>query len=212
MRNLEDCKAEVFRRSEERIKERKRKRNRVLVCCIPLCLLLVVGGFWLKPLLQPMDEIEKINAGPTPVPDRELGGLPESELIGGVTVASVEITDKTGAAEVSFRVTDAENVEALGGFVAMFFDIPTGKESVSDGQDRDTIIDEYELRTKYGLDEMLADYKFVFRGTTGETLKLRLYRNYLYNEDNGCVVVLSDTQLTTLTAQLEQAKGERINK
>ena len=42
MRELNECRAEVFRRSEKRIKARKR-RNSVLAWCIPLCLLI---GVW----------------------------------------------------------------------------------------------------------------------------------------------------------------------
>lgn len=42
MRELNECTAEVFRRSENRIKERKKKRNHVLAWCIPLCLLIAV--------------------------------------------------------------------------------------------------------------------------------------------------------------------------
>ncbi|MBE6608913.1 MAG: hypothetical protein E7633_10220 [Ruminococcaceae bacterium] len=42
MREITECTAEVFRRSENRIKERKRNRNRILAMCIPLCLILTV--------------------------------------------------------------------------------------------------------------------------------------------------------------------------
>lgn len=42
MRELNECRAEVFRRSENRIKARKR-RSRILALCIPLCLLI---GLW----------------------------------------------------------------------------------------------------------------------------------------------------------------------
>ena len=42
MRNFEERKAEIFRRSENRIKERKRNRSCVLMVCIPLCLLITV--------------------------------------------------------------------------------------------------------------------------------------------------------------------------
>ncbi|MDE5995971.1 MAG: hypothetical protein K2G56_03545 [Eubacterium sp.] len=38
MRELNECTAEVFRRSEKRIKKHRRIRNRVLAVCIPLCL------------------------------------------------------------------------------------------------------------------------------------------------------------------------------
>lgn len=38
MRNFEERKAEIFRRSEDRIKERKRTRNRITVWCVSLFL------------------------------------------------------------------------------------------------------------------------------------------------------------------------------
>lgn len=227
MRNLEDCKAEVFRRSEERIKERKRKRTRVLACCIPLCLLLVASGIYMRPLFEPMDEIGGINAGPTAMPDRELGGL----ATGTVNYTSVQITDKTGSTEVSEKITDAKKVETLSNFMALYFDVPTlkyntvavemnGKESsdgtekeeTTSGQNRDTVIDEYELKVKYQLAEPLADYELVFRGATGESVTLRLYENKLYNEENGCEVTLSDTQLTALRELLEQAEADEKEK
>ena len=44
MRSLDACKAEIFRRSEEKIKQRRKTRNRVLAACVPLCLCLSVGA------------------------------------------------------------------------------------------------------------------------------------------------------------------------
>ena len=38
MRNLNECQAEVFCRSEKRIKARKQRRNRILMTCVPLAL------------------------------------------------------------------------------------------------------------------------------------------------------------------------------
>lgn len=219
MRDLEDCKAEVFRRSEERIKERKRKRNRVLACCIPLCLLLVAGGLYIRPLLEPVDDMGGLYSGGTNrIPDRVLGGL-DYELHSSVTAySSVTITDRTGSKEVSRKVTDGEALGELCGFMAMYFDMSgtTVKEEMADGADGasagkplfgsavgDTIRE--ELEEKYGLEEPLADYKLIFRRSTGEELKLRLYGNYLYNEKDGCEVTLSDDQLAVLKTQLEQA-------
>ena len=42
MRSFEERKAEVFRRSENRIKERRKARSRALAVCIPLCLIITV--------------------------------------------------------------------------------------------------------------------------------------------------------------------------
>lgn len=42
MRNFEERKAEILRRSEERIKERRKSRRRILACCVPLCLCIAI--------------------------------------------------------------------------------------------------------------------------------------------------------------------------
>ena len=54
MREINDCTAEVFRRSENRIKERKRNRNRVLAMCIPLCLIITIFSVAMIPGMLPV--------------------------------------------------------------------------------------------------------------------------------------------------------------
>ena len=53
MRELNECKAEVFRRSDNRIKERRRNRNRILAMCIPLCLVLTIFSVMILPGMLP---------------------------------------------------------------------------------------------------------------------------------------------------------------
>lgn len=52
MRELNECKAEVFRRSEKRIKKRQENRNRILALYIPLCLIITVCSFAILPMMQ----------------------------------------------------------------------------------------------------------------------------------------------------------------
>lgn len=224
MRNLADCKAEVFRRSNERIKERKRKRNRVLACCIPLCLLLVAGGIYIRPLLQPADEL----LGTTNehrIPDRELGGIAENSLPGTARYSSVEITDRTGDAEVFRKVTASDAVEELCRIVTESFaatDHTTGsgnktsgnvKENVETaaGQDRDTIIDEV-LKTKFCSQEKQADYTLIILANDGAEFVYRLCGNVLYDDRNDCAVTLTDTQLSVLKTQIETLTADGNSK
>ncbi len=202
MRNLEDCKAEVFRRSEERIKERKRKRNHVLTCCIPLCLLFIAGGLYIRPLLEPADESMK-SGDTSKISDREVGGLDGTSFGSVAEYSSVMITEGTGSVAISETVTDTENVEELRSFLAMYFDLSgaTVKEEMADGTDKDTIRDELEI--KYGLEEPPAEYKLAFRKATGEELRFRLYENHLYNEENGRVVKLSDAMAEEFRKMIE---------
>ena len=43
MRDMETCRAEIFRRSGERIRRRQRRRRTALTLCVPLALCLVIG-------------------------------------------------------------------------------------------------------------------------------------------------------------------------
>ena len=63
MRNFEERKAEVFRCSEKRIKERKARRNHILMVCIPLVLCITLLGAFLFPGAIPEDPIFNGAAG-----------------------------------------------------------------------------------------------------------------------------------------------------
>ena len=71
MRNFEERKAEVFRRSEKRIKERKARRNHILMACIPLVLCITLLGAFLFPGAAPEDPSFNGSAG---------GGLTEEKF------------------------------------------------------------------------------------------------------------------------------------
>lgn len=55
MREIDECTAEVFRRSEKRIKEIKKKHSRVLIVCVTLCLSVVVLMVALFPVMLPAE-------------------------------------------------------------------------------------------------------------------------------------------------------------
>ena len=71
MRNFEERKAEVFRRSEKKIKERKQRRNHILMACIPLVLCITLLGAFLFPGATPEDPSFNGSAG---------GGLTEEKF------------------------------------------------------------------------------------------------------------------------------------
>lgn len=63
MRNLNECQAEVFRRSEKRIKKRKQHRKHILLACIPLvlCITLFSGFFLRGPKRAASDVLDEIH-------------------------------------------------------------------------------------------------------------------------------------------------------
>lgn len=201
MRNLEDCRAEVFRRSKERIKERKRKRNLVLACCIPMCLFLIAGGFYIRPLLEPMDEMAK-SGGTNRIPDGGVvvGGFDYTLLSKNMKYTSVEITDRTGDTEVVREVTDEVLVGSLCSFMMTNRNLLATAESTTDGKETNTIKDEVAVKDNF--EGKTAEYEFVFRSETGETSTFRLYESTLYHVENNSVVILSKAQVTDLLSQL----------
>ena len=88
MRNFEERKAEVFRRSEKRIKERIRKRNNLLAAGIPMCLVFIVLSITFFPVKE---------AATTPGMGEEVtdGGMYEAisdiYIYGGVTQGGVDV-------------------------------------------------------------------------------------------------------------------------
>ena len=53
MRTLDECKAEVFRRSEKIIKQRKVVRRCVIAACVPVCLVIGVWATMILPAMMP---------------------------------------------------------------------------------------------------------------------------------------------------------------
>ncbi len=52
MRDFEERRAEVFRRSEKRIKERKQRRKHILLTCIPMVLCIMMLGVYVLPEMR----------------------------------------------------------------------------------------------------------------------------------------------------------------
>lgn len=53
MRDLDECLAEVFRRSEKRIRMRRQRRNRMLMACTPLVLCITLFSVFVLPAMMP---------------------------------------------------------------------------------------------------------------------------------------------------------------
>lgn len=71
MRDLEQCKAEVFRRSEEIIRKRKTVRRCVIAACVPLCILLGVWASLILPAMMPASADNAMAEAPAMLEDAE---------------------------------------------------------------------------------------------------------------------------------------------
>jgi len=128
MRELHECQAEVFRRSEKRIKERKQRRNHILMVCIPLILCVTIfGGLFLPNL----DDFK----GAPESSDELLYSGTGTEAVGGLFTGSVEVSGNG----VSSYYTSVENVQGIMRLINGVVAVP----ETNDGDDlRDYVTDE----------------------------------------------------------------------
>ena len=100
-----ECQAEVFRRSEKRILERKQRRNHILMACVPVvcCAALLVA---LKPIMPSDQKTE-----PEDTTQQESTGRPESD--GMMASNSVAVI----GSGFSNNVTMLEDFQAITGII-----------------------------------------------------------------------------------------------
>ena len=107
MRNLDECQAEVFRRSEKRIKARKQNRKRIMIACVPLVLCIVVCGTLL------VSDV----GNPTDEQTRELfqvqySGAMGTDAVGGLFAGSVAVSGN-GKSCLYTSAEDVQNIVKL---------------------------------------------------------------------------------------------------
>ena len=128
MRELHECQAEVFRRSEKRIKERKQRRNHMLMGCIPLVLCLTIFGAFLFPQLDDLKQAPESS-------NEQFSGVMGKDEIGGLFAGSVEVSGNG----VSNYYTSVEHVQGIMRLINGIVAVP----ETNDGDDlRDYITDE----------------------------------------------------------------------
>lgn len=102
MRELHECQAEVFRRSEKRIKERKQRRYHMFMACIPLVLCLTLFGAFLFPQMDDLKQAPESS-------NEQFSGAMGTDEVGGLFAGSVEVSGNG----VSSYYTSVENVQGI---------------------------------------------------------------------------------------------------
>jgi len=108
MRNFEERKAEIFLRSEKRIKLKKRKRRQLLAFCIPVCLLGIVSIALIPALPFVSDDAAYENNAP----------VSDDEVIADEDALTEEIHNFVtvkinGADEQNYTITESSAVDDI---------------------------------------------------------------------------------------------------
>ena len=179
MRTLTECKAEVFRRSHQIRKNRRKTGKRILAVCIPLAL---CTGIWIAAALP---------GTKAPTADYLYNGTDGNIYTGSICVyLEAALLDSQGDSQ---KITDAERVSALFLLIQSFdteaAGIPSGKTEQPDAGNNHSS----------GLG---AELLIVFSGADAQTCTYILRGSSLTNSETGKQLSLSDTQLTALWAVL----------
>ena len=189
MRELNECKAEVFRRSENRIQERKKIRNRVLAWCIPLCL---IGTIWSVTILPAMPSQERKNEA-----------APEQDAVNEKSDASifcsyVKVEVQNASAFPTFYREETDTVKVSQIYAAIFPNVCNTPEELSPTQDGgETDVEEAPVY------DILPRYIITFSTEEGTQTVYYLQGNVLTEKESGATAVLNDSVMEELMTRLE---------
>ena len=196
MRNFEERKAEVFRRSENRIKERKRNRNRILALCIPLCLIVTVWSVMILPAMLPAS---KNNDGAENYMDIA-GGVDGSEA----RYVCVEVMSTGTATQYAILKDDADEVAQIYYTVQSSFVNSGGgnKESAKEEAEDDALTDENKDYSQSGTTNLSSGFRIIFSTENGAQTIYSLSGDTLINETTKQETILAEDQRSNLLNML----------
>ena len=201
MRELKECTAEVFRRSEQRIKERRRKRNRVLAVCIPVGLIAALSSAVIFPPMMSKMESDSFTG-------EAAGSAPESAAC-PYTAAEIQAgTPPEHCGEVTDQLAVAE---LFGAVNSLFADAGDDRNNLpaSEAESAESFPAENPPSDAADENQAQAETAGKWKGCTitftagdGSQVVFRLRGNTLVNVSTNETVFLSDAQAAGLLAVL----------
>ena len=194
MRELHECQAEVFRRSEKRIKERKQRGKRILMTCIPLVLCLTAFGAFMFPQLFNHKQAPEDMLGPAGT--QAAMGQDEYQ---GLTCAIAEI--KVSGNGVSMHYTDVADLLLISDQLHTYGTrAPETNAAVSeDGSDRNENADDVIGSITYSAN---AAYTITLITHEGVKTEYCLFGNTLRNQTTNQAYTLTYEQAKELREML----------
>lgn len=196
MRNFEERKAEVFRRSENRIKERKRNRNRILAMCIPICLVITVWSIMILPAMMPANKSNNSAGEGMDI----MGGVDGTEA----AFVRVEVMSTGTATQSAILKDDADKVAQIYHTMQSSFVNSSGgnKESVNDKAEDDALTEENKDYSQSGTTNLSSGFRIIFTTENGEQTIYSLSGDKLINETTKQETILTEDQRSNLLNML----------
>lgn len=188
MRNLDECKAEILRLGDKKIKQRKKRRMRVLSVCVPLCLCLVVASVVVLPTMLPTNEpMMSPPVCDTMMPDFNYNdGLAE---IGRLNYTKAEIK---GLSVVSFynQVNETIKINYISDLINNLYEINDGGFDINLNERPETGSTN-EPPYSNGSHDMVSSYLISFTAENGFKVEYTLSGSLLIKNSTGKSVRLT---------------------
>lgn len=196
MRDLKECQAEVFRRSNKRIQKRKQRTKHILLACIPVALCALV--------LLPGVQADSMNgSAPEAAPEGAYEMVEESKTF---AIASIRVEGPGGTQ----NITDPERTRQLNAILLDATPDDDGSEAVqettADGKtnNRPTLgLEDYEIGGMTS-GTGVVHYRITALTQDGAQTEYTLSGHHLQNLTTGNTYTLSEDQLRTLQTLLEE--------
>ena len=176
MRNLAECQAEVFRRSEKRINARKQRRKHILFACFPLALCFGIFGWFFSPEDAAQDPL---------VIEPAMGTSTNAST--ACTIAKITVLGNG----VSVLHTDTTTLIQISDFLGRCTGLPTAPGSTAEETLKDSLDKEYSYSANSACTVTLVTH-------WGETTQYRLSGSILTDMTDGQAYTLTREQETQL--------------
>ena len=196
MKEISEYTAEVFRRSESRIKARKQRRNRILITCIPVALCLTICGTVLLPGIAPR------GAGD---PKKSVGAMDGMGYSEHSSISSSVSKITVSAEGVSNTCTDTEKIMILLDRLQFpFLEPPESNAASAEGDlDNGKDLKEHVDKSDVFSDSSMTVYTITVYFHEGDITKYQLSGNALKDMSSNETYTLSSKQLDELLKLLE---------
>ena len=183
MRTMQECYEEALRRSAERIKERKKRRTRILVACIPMVLCLTVFAGFLLPGLGVTTDKAAPEAGP-PLFNAE-------SAMGDGAVILMDSVEVVGNG-LAHKFTSPEEVQEIMDFITSIVSTPQTNTTAEtfDIITDDSLTDDALILP--GGDTLVNGYQITLLHSSGTTEEYTLLGPSLTNCATGEVFLLNE--------------------
>lgn len=190
MREIKECSAEVFRRSEKRIKERKRNRSRILALCIPLFLMVSVWSVMTIPAMLSIN-------------DKTVSVEEKADIEGAASFSSAAFVRVEMASVATAQSTILkEDAHEAAQIYQMMQSVFVYDGAGDDNAESDVVSDENENKDFSRVENTAASgYQVTFTAENGVKTVFLITKDTLIDESNGRKAALTEERrLEILTA------------